>query len=512
MPIGVLLAADGAVQRSAVGTLTPPGGVRYPSAWEQESATPLPRREPRPAQPDAAQSGNHSLPRRRDLRAPASRTDRTAGPRTPQSHPVSRPHFPATLPPGVVRLDEQDAADDAMPPHPFATEPTRPIARADRSSGFDPHATRMIGRPIRRTGPLTGSLDIDAELFTPASERATRQTPPGGLAARHTPSAGLSLEHLAPPPAALASSAPATPSTGVYPRRRDLRRSGAGPITGAVPLPPNAPPGLAFIPAQSRPAPCSGEIPLGGPLPRRRDLRNGVVAPMPTAEATETTDRPAGERNGAIAVGVARAAVMTMLVGVGYAVVSGHQLSIDTGSGDTASSDASAMMGAAPAGGQARAANTDWDVRGEVSQVKAAAAKQTEVRLAAAQSAASRIQAVKAAAAARAAQLTQATRDAQRDPKAVAKLLAAQRGWNSTQFTCLDLLWNKESGWNYRASNPSSGAYGIPQALPGSKMGSIAADWRVNPATQIQWGLNYIAGRYGTPCGAWSHSQATGWY
>ena len=426
---------------------------------------------------------------------------------------MSRPHFPATLPPGVVRLDEQDVSDDAMPPHPFATEPTRPIGRRDRSSWVDdPHATRMIGRPIRRTGPLTGSLDIDAELFTPASERLARQTPAGGLSARHTPSAGLSVGHLATPPAALASSAPATASTGAYPRRRDLRRSGAGPVTGAVPLPPTAPPGLAFIPAQSRPAPCSGEIPLGGALPRRRDLRNGVVTSPTAPQTAETADRPGGERNGAIAVGVARAAVMTMLVGVGYAVVSGHQLSIDTGTGDASSSDASAMMAAGPAGGQARAANTDWDVRGEVSQVKTAAAKQTEVRVAAAQSAAARVQAAKAAAAARAAELDQATRDAQRNPKAVAKLLAAQRGWGSTQFTCLDLLWTRESRWNYQASNPSSGAYGIPQALPGSKMGSIAADWRTNPVTQIKWGLNYIAARYGTPCGAWSHSQSTGWY
>jgi hypothetical protein len=73
-------------------------------------------------------------------------------------------------------------------------------------------------------------------------------------------------------------------------------------------------------------------------------------------------------------------------------------------------------------------------------------------------------------------------------------------------------LWNKESGWRVDAENRSSGAYGIPQALPGSKMASIAADWRTNPATQITWGLNYVAGRYSTPCGAWSSFQAKGWY
>ncbi|MDL9980236.1 hypothetical protein [Microbacterium candidum] len=94
------------------------------------------------------------------------------------------------------------------------------------------------------------------------------------------------------------------------------------------------------------------------------------------------------------------------------------------------------------------------------------------------------------------------------DPRAIGQELAAQRGWGADQFACLNALWNRESGWRVNASNPS-GAYGIPQALPGSKMG---AGWQNNPVVQITWGLNYIAGRYGTPCGAWAHSQSTGWY
>ncbi|MFI7588583.1 hypothetical protein ACIB24_16050 [Spongisporangium articulatum] len=105
-----------------------------------------------------------------------------------------------------------------------------------------------------------------------------------------------------------------------------------------------------------------------------------------------------------------------------------------------------------------------------------------------------------------------ALRDAQRNPKGIAKLLAADRGWGTSQFSCLDKLWTRESQWNYRAYNPSSGAYGIPQALPGSKMGSVASDWKTNPVTQIKWGLSYIADRYGTPCGAWAHSESVGWY
>ncbi|MEV4277372.1 lytic transglycosylase domain-containing protein [Actinoplanes xinjiangensis] len=90
--------------------------------------------------------------------------------------------------------------------------------------------------------------------------------------------------------------------------------------------------------------------------------------------------------------------------------------------------------------------------------------------------------------------------------------LMLEEGFGLNQFPCLDKLWKKESGWNYKALNSSSGAYGIPQSLPGSKMASAGADWKTNPATQIEWGLGYIKGRYDTPCGAWSHSQNVGWY
>lgn len=95
--------------------------------------------------------------------------------------------------------------------------------------------------------------------------------------------------------------------------------------------------------------------------------------------------------------------------------------------------------------------------------------------------------------------------------QAVALQLVTARGWGTDQYNCLVSLWNKESGWRVNAYNPS-GAYGIPQALPGSKMATAGADWQTNPATQITWGLNYIAGVYGTPCGAWGHSQANNWY
>ena len=93
-----------------------------------------------------------------------------------------------------------------------------------------------------------------------------------------------------------------------------------------------------------------------------------------------------------------------------------------------------------------------------------------------------------------------------------AKRMLAHYGWGAGQFSCLDLLWTRESGWNVYARNPRSGAYGIPQALPGRKMASAGPYWRSDPATQIRWGLTYIKGRYGSPCGAWAHERARGWY
>jgi uncharacterized protein YabE (DUF348 family) len=95
--------------------------------------------------------------------------------------------------------------------------------------------------------------------------------------------------------------------------------------------------------------------------------------------------------------------------------------------------------------------------------------------------------------------------------KAIARALLADRGWGDTQYDCLVTLWNHESSWNVHAAN-ASGAYGIPQALPGYKMSSAGPDWQNNATTQIKWGLGYIASRYNTPCGAWSLWQQQGWY
>lgn len=94
----------------------------------------------------------------------------------------------------------------------------------------------------------------------------------------------------------------------------------------------------------------------------------------------------------------------------------------------------------------------------------------------------------------------------------IGRAMAAARGWTGAQWDALNRLWTKESGWRVNADNPTSSAYGIPQALPGSKMASFGRDWRTNPRTQIAWGLDYIAGRYRSPLAAWLHSQRLNWY
>jgi hypothetical protein len=97
-------------------------------------------------------------------------------------------------------------------------------------------------------------------------------------------------------------------------------------------------------------------------------------------------------------------------------------------------------------------------------------------------------------------------------PRQIAQAMLGSFGWSSGQFSCLDPLWEHESRWSVTAANPGSGAFGIPQALPGSRMASAGPDWQTSAATQITWGLRYIRDTYGSPCAAFSHEQATGWY
>jgi hypothetical protein len=166
-------------------------------------------------------------------------------------------------------------------------------------------------------------------------------------------------------------------------------------------------------------------------------------------------------------------------------------------------------------------AETAAEQSGDTSVQDAYLARLAAVREAIAQrKAASKAAAAKAAArAARgqaagnsAAQSPAGTTSASGSAQQLAQAMLASFGWSSSQFSCLDPLWAHESGWSVTAANAGSGAYGIPQALPGSRMASAGPDWQTNAATQIKWGLKYIKGTYGSPCGAWSHEEATGWY
>lgn len=137
---------------------------------------------------------------------------------------------------------------------------------------------------------------------------------------------------------------------------------------------------------------------------------------------------------------------------------------------------------------------------------------QEKARVAAAAAAKARKEAQRRAA--RAAERKRIIADAVKDPKGTARVLMGDYGFGADQWGCLEQLWIGESGWKHTATNASSGAYGIPQALPASKMATAGSDWRTNPATQIKWGLKYIKDAYGTPCsalGAWN-SRYPHWY
>lgn len=103
---------------------------------------------------------------------------------------------------------------------------------------------------------------------------------------------------------------------------------------------------------------------------------------------------------------------------------------------------------------------------------------------------------------------------AQADPRSTARAMLSDYGWGESQWRCLNLLWEGESAWKHTAENSSSGAYGIPQSLPASKMAKFGADYRTNPVTQIRWGLWYIEASYGSPCGAWEfwNNRYPHWY
>jgi hypothetical protein len=183
--------------------------------------------------------------------------------------------------------------------------------------------------------------------------------------------------------------------------------------------------------------------------------------------------------------------------------------------------DATTVLADIPAGQQVQQASLTQQVQAQSDAADATARKTAEedARKAAAKTAAVRKQAAdeaaaakaKAAAAKKAASALAATVKSSYTTAEVQALAQSIIG-DSSQYQCFSNIVTRESGWNYTATNASSGAYGLVQALPGSKMASAGADWRTNPATQIKWGLNYMNSRYNSPCGAWSFWQANHWY
>jgi hypothetical protein len=210
-------------------------------------------------------------------------------------------------------------------------------------------------------------------------------------------------------------------------------------------------------------------------------------------------------RSSLLKAGVAVAATATVITG-------GAVIAADGGGSDSAMSPA---WEASMARDTANMSDSNDTARATQKERKAEAKRKAAVKRAAEKKAAA-----KKAAAERAASAGESGRSSSSSLKggtpaqnrALGIRMCRDRGWSSGQCDDLVKLWNKESGWDHRAYNSSSGATGIPQALPGSKMASKGSDWRTNPRTQIAWGLDYIASTYGSPSNAWAHSQSTGWY
>ncbi|GLW58393.1 transglycosylase SLT domain-containing protein [Kitasatospora phosalacinea] len=217
-------------------------------------------------------------------------------------------------------------------------------------------------------------------------------------------------------------------------------------------------------------------------------------------------------------VAVASATAVTA-VGAVVGAASGSEGKADVQTVDVASAT---LLADAPTGTQAQNVSDGIGRQADAQQVSADAAAKKAAEEAARQKAAADAQAkADADKAAKAAEEKRAKEEANRaaarsvlatvSPGSVQDM-ALQIVGDANQFQCFSQIVKRESGWDYTATNASSGAYGLVQALPGSKMATAGADWRTNPATQIKWGLNYMNSRYGSPCGAWSFWQSHHWY
>lgn len=229
--------------------------------------------------------------------------------------------------------------------------------------------------------------------------------------------------------------------------------------------------------------------------PKHRGAPSAPTRADRTAQRVKGGKRKAARRAAPIGAGVRNAAMLSGVAVAATGVVVTAGVAIGSGTGNNA---AVALGAHAPVNSLTAAELTDRVKR---------ASRSSNDRLAG-------VDATKAAVLSDANGVAQAgVKDlSNADPRTLAQALLPQFGLSSGEFDCLDRLWTKESNWNPHADNPSSSAYGIPQALPGSKMSSAGPDWANNPETQIRWGLGYIKSRYGTPCAAWGHSVSRNWY
>lgn len=209
---------------------------------------------------------------------------------------------------------------------------------------------------------------------------------------------------------------------------------------------------------------------------------------------------------------------LALVIGVGAAGTAQATGRLDIAAASSAAMNQVALLGQAPAAAAEPAVavidgvaleraerREHAELRREAAGATVASLRAQDVRLA-------KEAAARAAARSAAEKVAAQQEAAKKDPRSVAADMAAGRGWTGEQFTCLKVLWEKESNWRWHAVNPSSGAYGIPQALPDYKMASAGSDWATNPATQIKWGLAYIDERYGNPCNALYFHRGHNWY
>ncbi|MDN5796960.1 MAG: lytic transglycosylase domain-containing protein [Intrasporangium sp.] len=238
-----------------------------------------------------------------------------------------------------------------------------------------------------------------------------------------------------------------------------------------------------------------------------------LAAPAPLAARTDQR-RPTPRRRAARPVVAAGLALGLGLGAVGYAAATGSGTGEPAPAGETVAAQELALTSAVDTSYRAATVSRS-ESRTAVSAADLAAAKkanaQAKAKAEKKAKAAAEQKRRKAAEAARAKTIAKA----KDNPRAAARALMAEHGWTSqAQYSCLVTLWNGESDWRWTASNPSSGAYGIPQSLPGSKMAKFGNDWRTNPVTQMKWGLWYIEQSYGSPCDALSFWQSNSphWY